>query len=238
LVSAMGALALRTYQSFGIGNAALLATFTALLGIWGIPRIFERVRPRIPTFKEIKFSLTAALLVLFVWTANQLSSLFKPAEPPIATDSAAEIQTLRQELEDAKDQSKTLERQLITKQQAFITDQQKIQFDKALRYRISTSQVPEDVPVRIYADSTDEIKARVLAEMLLAAGWKPARDQTDNFAFRPDFNVAPGITIRHPSDSGTMKAWEALRQSLTQAHITYDDSATRDSGILTIEIGG
>jgi hypothetical protein len=78
-VSAMGALALRSYQSFGVGNAALLAVAAALLGIWGIPRIFERVCPRRPSFREIVASLIAGLLVLFVWAANQLPTLFQAA---------------------------------------------------------------------------------------------------------------------------------------------------------------
>jgi hypothetical protein len=121
--------------------------------------------------------------------------------------------------------------------QTFITDAQRIQFDKALRYRILTNQVPEGVPVHIYADATNETRARVLAEMLLTAGWKPARDSTDNFALRPDFNVGPGITVRHPSGPDTMKAWDALRQALATAHVHYEDSATGDAGVLTIEVG-
>jgi hypothetical protein len=88
----MGALALRAYQSFGIGNTALLAVAVALLGIWGVPRIFERVRPRKPTLKEVVGSLIAGLLVLFVWTANIIPSLFQKTEsavPPVP--SPAEI---------------------------------------------------------------------------------------------------------------------------------------------------
>jgi hypothetical protein len=82
-IGAMGALALRAYQSFGIGNTAMLAVAVALLGIWGIPRIFERVRPRKPTIKEMSLSGCAALLVLFVWTADKLPLLFEGNEPSL-----------------------------------------------------------------------------------------------------------------------------------------------------------
>jgi RsiW-degrading membrane proteinase PrsW (M82 family) len=81
----MGALAFRAYQSFGIGNTALLAVAAALLGIWGVPRIFEHIRPRKPTLKEIIASLLAGLLVLFVWTANTIPILFQETEPEITT---------------------------------------------------------------------------------------------------------------------------------------------------------
>jgi hypothetical protein len=65
----------------------LLAVATALLGIWGIPRIFERVRPRRPSLKEIISSLVAGVLVLFVWAANQLPLLFQA--PPIVGATTA-----------------------------------------------------------------------------------------------------------------------------------------------------
>ena len=47
-VSAMSALALRAYQSFGLGEQVLLAAVVALIGIWGVPRILHGRNPADP----------------------------------------------------------------------------------------------------------------------------------------------------------------------------------------------
>jgi hypothetical protein len=88
LVSAMGALALRAYQSFGIGNAALLAVGIALFGILAIPRVFQWKHPRWPTLRETVISIGAGLLVLFVWTANKLPLLFSQTEQATTSKSS------------------------------------------------------------------------------------------------------------------------------------------------------
>jgi hypothetical protein len=107
-VSAMGALVLRAYQSFGVGNMALLAVSTALVGIWGVPRIFARVRPRRPTFGEAIASLAAGLLVLFVWTANLLPHWIR--QPDTATSQLAMVP--KTDYETLQARVKTLEYQI------------------------------------------------------------------------------------------------------------------------------
>jgi len=88
-VSALGALALRAYQTFGFGVAAILAGVIAFLGIWGIPRLFKRVRPRRPTLSELGIALAAVALVLFVWTANSLPSAIEYISSVAAGPKAA-----------------------------------------------------------------------------------------------------------------------------------------------------
>lgn len=120
---------------------------------------------------------------------------------------------------------------------SFITDSQRVEFEKALRYRILTAHVPEGVHVRIYAEQVNEMKARIFAEMISAAGWTPIRDATDSPVLHPDFNVAPGITIRPPANEKDLEPWSALRQSLFTAHIAYRDAAAAEAGAIRVEIG-
>jgi hypothetical protein len=79
-VSAMGALALRAYQAFGIGNTALLAVGISLLGIWGVPKLYQIIRSRPQSsstfFPKLIAAITAGLLVLFVRAANVLPDIF------------------------------------------------------------------------------------------------------------------------------------------------------------------
>jgi hypothetical protein len=88
VLSALGALVFRAYQSFGIGNTALLAVGVTLLGIWGLPRIFELVHNRHGggiTFSKVVASLLAGALVIFVWTADKLPSWLDntPTQKPL-----------------------------------------------------------------------------------------------------------------------------------------------------------
>jgi hypothetical protein len=122
---------------------------------------------------------------------------------------------------------------------AFITDAQRVEFEKALRYRILTGHVPEGVHARIYAEQANEMKARIFAGMISAAGWMPIRDATDSPVLHPDFNVAPGITVRPPANANEkdLEPWMALRQSLSAAHIGYGDAAAAEAGGIRVEIG-
>jgi hypothetical protein len=120
---------------------------------------------------------------------------------------------------------------------SFITEYQRVEFDKALRYRILTSHVPEGVHVRIYAEQPNEIKVRIFAGMISAAGWTPVRDATDSPVLHPDFNIAPGITVRPPANEKDLDPFFALRQSLSTAHIQYGDAAAAEAGAIRVEIG-
>jgi hypothetical protein len=156
------------------------------------------------------------LVALLVFAYVVGSHLYNPVTAPPAPTSAVMLSTL-----------------------AFITDTQRVEFDKALRYRILTGHVPEGVHVRIYAEQGNEMKARIFAGMVAAAGWIPVRNATDSPALHPDFNVAPGITIRPPANDNEMdlKPWMALRQSLFTAHIGYEDAAAAEAGAIRVEIG-
>jgi hypothetical protein len=116
-------------------------------------------------------------------------------------------------------------------------DQQRIDFENALRYRIITQQVAEKTQVRIYADVSNELRARALADMLLAGGFSPIRDSVGNLVLRPDFNIKPGIVIRRPIDPSGQAIWMAIRTSMSQAHIPFEDGDPITTDVVRLEVG-
>ena len=126
----------------------------------------------------------------------------------------------------------------ITEIDGFIPGVQRIDFEKALRSRIIGQTAPDKATIRIYAEAANVARANIVAEMISAAGWTPERDSTDSPVLWPNFNIAPGITIRRGTDDASFHAWEALRQSLSQAHISYsDDASVPVKGPTRLEIG-
>jgi hypothetical protein len=117
------------------------------------------------------------------------------------------------------------------------SDQQRFQFEKAMRWRIATDARLINLKARVYADTSNSLKANMFVDMLLATGWTVMRDSVGSFVLRPDFNITPGITIRPTSVKNNWMAWAALRESLSQANILFSDASSTHADAVQIEIG-
>ena len=117
-------------------------------------------------------------------------------------------------------------------------EEQRIEFENAIRYRINTKQIAEYTPVRIYAEHANDKTARMIADMFIAAGFSPMRDLVGNAILKPDFNIPSGITVRGSSNyPTTASAWTAIRSSMSQAQIIFKDGDPVDTDAVRIEVG-
>lgn len=159
------------------------------------------------------------------------------AQAEALSGMAKERDHLRQQADALRGQLSASERVTETQSGSF-SDQQRIAFEDALRYRIRTGGIPEHSEIDVYAEAANQTKARAFADMLLAGGFSPARDAVGSPVLKPNYNLGLGITVRGTAEfQKGGAARDAVRQSMSQAGIPFRDDAPVDGDIPRVEIG-
>jgi hypothetical protein len=117
-------------------------------------------------------------------------------------------------------------------------DEQRVTFEDSLFGYRQREHVPDNAPVRIYAEHANKEKARIFADILMVAGFAPIRDSAGSAVLKPDFDINPGITVRRPKDGSGANVWTAIKLAMHESAITCDCSDLPiDTDVVRIEIG-
>jgi len=171
------------------------------------------------------------------FTQQQVDERVTSATTPLV----AQVKQLKDSLADMtrhRDSALTHQQQAMPAKTRF-SDQQRQDFESALRYRNLSHPSLTGTPIKIYAETSNSLKASIFSDMLLAAGWHPITDVVGSTVLKPDFNIPPGITIVRPikGNDQMIAGWGAIRESLSQAQIPFDDGMPIQMDAVLIEIG-
>lgn len=123
--------------------------------------------------------------------------------------------------------------------QSGLTDQERQNFENALRYRNLSKPGLKETKIKIYAEASNAQKGAIFADIFLASQWHPIPDSMGNYVLRPDFNISPGITVIRPTnpDEAELSGWQAIREALSQSHIPFSDGMPTDASTVIVAIG-